>query len=281
MGRSRETLVLAGTGKTGRRVVQRLKIRGITTRVGSRSGTPSFDWEDESTWVPALRGVHSVYVVYTPDVAMPAAPAAISAFSERAVKSGVRRLVLLSGRGEEEAQRCEGIVRDAGAEWTIVRSSWFNQNFSEGAFRDLVLSGTVALPAGEVAEPFVDADDIADVAIAALAEDRHVGEVYEVTGPSSLTFAEAVREIAEASRRDIRFVRASPEEFAAGLAAEGVPAEIVELLRYLFGTVLDGRNTQPTDGVERALGRAPRSFRDYARAAAAAGAWRHGVTAGR
>jgi len=266
------TLVLCGTGKTGRRVAKRLTDRGLPVRIGSRSGEPPFDWEDPATWSPAAQRMDSVYVAYYPDLAIPGAVDTIRAFAELAVESGVRRLVLLSGRGEKEAQRCEQAVRDSGAEWTILRSSWMSQNFSENYLLDPVLSGEVVLPAGKVGEPFVDAEDIADVAVAALTEDRHGGQVYELTGPRLLTFAEAVQEIAKATGREIRYVQVSPDQYADALAEQGVPAEYAWLLTYLFTTVLDGRNAHLTDGVQRALGRAPRDFADFAQDAAATGA---------
>jgi uncharacterized protein YbjT (DUF2867 family) len=267
------TLVLGGTGKTGRRVVERLTARSVPLRVGSRSGTPPFDWDAPASWAPALRNVKSVYLTYYPDLAVPGAAATIRAFVDSAVQSGVQQLVLLSGRGEEEAQRCEQIVQDSGVQWTILRASWFAQNFSENFLRDLVLSGEVALPTGAVAEPFVDAEDIADVAVAALTEDGHAGQLYELTGPRLLTFAEAVGEIARATGQTIRYVPISHAEFAEALADQQLPADITALLIYLFTTVLDGRNAHLTDGVRRALGREARDFADYARAAAAAGAW--------
>lgn len=266
-------LVIGGTGKTGRRVAEQLIGKGISVRIGSRTATPRFDWEDQSTWVPALENVKAVYVTYAPDLAVPAAPPAIRAFSELAVKSGVQHLVLLSGRGEEEAQRCERIVQNAGVDWTILRASWFNQNFSEGAFHELVLSGEVVLPAQPVGEPFVDVDDIADVAVAALTEEGHAGQLYELTGPRLMTFTDAVKEIAQASGSDIQYQQIPTEVFTNALMEQGVPADEIEMLDYLFTTVLDGRNEYLTDGVERALGRPPRDFRDYARATAASGAW--------
>jgi uncharacterized protein YbjT (DUF2867 family) len=266
-------LVLTASGTTGRRVADRLEARGVPIRRGSRSAKIPFDWNDPATWGPALDGVHAAYVVYTPDLAVPAAPPAIREFTRLAARSGVRKLVLLSGRGEEEAQRCEQIVQSSGLEWTIVRASWFNQNFSEGAFLDLVVGGEVALPAGGVPEPFIDADDIADVAVAALTQDGHAGQVYEVTGPRLLTFTEAVSEIAEAAGRPIRYVQIPHESFVEGLTQAKVPADLIALLTYLFTTVLDGRNAYLTDGVQRALGRAPRDFREYAREVAATGLW--------
>ena len=267
------TLVLGGTGKTGRRVEQQLKARGVPTRVGSRSGEPPFDWEDRATWTPALRGVESVYVSYYPDLAVPGAVAAVRSFADLAVEAGVRRLVLLSGRGEPEAERAEAAVRDSGADLTILRSTWFMQNFSEDYMLEHVLSGEIRLPAGDVPTPFLDADDIAEVAVAALTDDRHAGQLYELTGPRSLTFAEAAAEIAEATGREVRYVPVSLEEHATEATEHGVPAEVVELLTYLFAEVVDGRNASTTDGVRRALGRQPKDFADYTREAATSGVW--------
>lgn len=267
------TLVLVANGKTGRRVAERLEERGVPIRRGSRSAAIPFDWDDRSTWEPALSGVRRAYVVYTPDLAVPAAPAAIEAFTELAQRLGVERLVLLSGRGEAEAQRCERIVQQCGIPATVVRASWFFQNFDEGPFAELVQSGEVALPIGDVREPFIDCDDIADVVVAALTEDGHEGELYEVTGPRSMTFAEAVAEIANASGRDVHHSAISIDAFISGAEQAGVPAAELELMRYLFTTVLDGRNEQVTDGVQRALGRAPRDITDFARDAATTGVW--------
>src|SRR5215212_10696942 len=165
---AKTVLVLGGTGKTGRRVVKRLEARGLPVRVGSRSGEPPFDWEERSTWAPVLEGVGSAYISHYPDLAVPGAPDTVGSFAELAVRSGVRRLVLLAGRGEPEAEAAEDAVRASGADLTIVRSTWFAQNFSEDYLVDGVRSGEVALPARDVPEPFVDAEDIADVAVAAL-----------------------------------------------------------------------------------------------------------------
>ncbi|HMG31889.1 MAG TPA: NAD(P)H-binding protein [Jiangellaceae bacterium] len=266
-------LIVGGTGKTGRRVADRLTARGLPVRVGSRSGEPPFDWNDRATWAPALRGMHAAYVTYYPDLAVPGAADMVGAFADLAVDRGVRRLVLLSGRGEAEAQRAEQRVQESGADWTILRSSWFSQNFSESFFLESVLSGEIAVPAGNVGEPFTDVDDIADAAVAALTEDGHTGQLYELTGPRLLTFAEAAEEIATATGRDIYHVPVTIEHFTAGLADGGVPDDIVDLLAYLFTEVLDGRNAHVTDGVQRALGRRPRDFSDYARAAARTGVW--------
>ena len=266
-------LVVGGTGKTGRRVACRLEARGVPARVGSRSGEPPFDWEDRATWAPALDGAIGAYISFYPDLAVPGAAEAVAAFAQQAVDQGVRRLVLLSGRGEEEAQRAEQAVLAAAPGTTIVRASWFSQNFSEHFLLDDVLRGVVALPVDGVREPFIDVDDVAEVAVAALTTDGHAGELYEVTGPRLLSFAEAVAEIAQATGRELRFVTVDPGEYSAGMVEQGLPSDVIGLVTYLFGEVLDGRNEHLSDGVERALGRQPRDFRDYAAAAAATGVW--------
>lgn len=266
-------LVLGGNGKTGRRVVERLLSRGREVVVASRSTTPRFDWNDFETWAEVLRNVSSVYITYQPDLAVPGAVDAVRHFTQTALAAGVRRLVLLSGRGEEEAQRAEQALKDSGADWTIVRAGWFAQNFSENFLMDGVLAGQIALPASHTKEPFVDADDIADVVAEALLDDQHIGQLYEVTGPRLMTFAEAIHEIAAARGRDIQLIEVSPAEYEALLKQHHLPDDLVWLIMYLFTTVLDGRNEHLTDGVQRALGRAPKDFAEYARDVAATGVW--------
>lgn len=267
------TLVLGATGKTGRRVAAGLRARNVPVRLGSRSAHPPFDWNHEAGWDACLEGVEAAYITYAPDLAVPGATDAIGAFVDRAERHGVERLVLLSGRGEKEAQACERIVQDGSLDSTIVRASWFYQNFSEGAFVDMVLAGQLTLPVGDNLEPFVDADDIADVAVAALTEAGHAAEVYEVTGPRLMTFEDVAVELSEATRREIRLVPVPHDAFVAGVRDSGAPKEVVWMMDYLFATVLDGRNAHLTEGVQRALGRSPKDFATYAREVAATGLW--------
>lgn len=259
------TLVIGSTGKTGRRVANRLEARGLPVRHGSRASSPAFDWTQPSTWPSALEGVSSVYVSYFPDLAVPGAIDAVRELHEVAAKAGVRRIVLLSGRGEPEALAAEAVVTGGSTDWTIVRCAWFNQNFSEGYLLDPLQGKEVVLPAGDVREPFVDADDIADVAVAALTEPGHAGNVYELTGPRLLTFAEAVGEIAEAAGREIAYTSVPLPDYLAEMRAHDVPEDVTWLMGYLFGEVLDGRNESLADGVEKALGRPAKDFADFTR----------------
>jgi uncharacterized protein YbjT (DUF2867 family) len=265
-------LVVGSTGKTGKRVADLLESRGIAVRHGSRSADIPFDWDNPQTWAPAVAGVDKVYITYYPDLAVPGSVDAVRGLTERAKEAGVRRLVLLSGRNEVEAERAEDVVKACGLEWTIVRCAFFAQNFSEGAWLDEVLAGSVSLPVRDVQEPFVDADDIADVVVAALTEDRHAGQLYELTGPRLLSFGDAVAEVAKASGRPIGFVSVPIDDYVAMLAEYGMPQDFIWLLNHLFTEVL-GSKAQLADGVQCALGREPKDFADYARETAATGVW--------
>ena len=266
------TLITGGTGKTGRRVAQRLTATGRAVRLGSRSGDVRFDWEDSDTWAPALEGCSSAYVTFAPDIAFPGAADTVAAFTKIAVDAGTTRLVLLSGRGEEGAQLAEHRLAESGADWTVVRCAFFAQNFSETFWADSVRAGELVLP-GDALEPIVDLEDVADIAALALTDDGHVGEVYECTGPRLVGFDEAMSEISSAVGREVRFRQVEPEEFATGLAGAGLPAADAEGLAQLFAYILDGHNSSLADGVQRALGRPARDFTDYVRRTAATGAW--------
>ena len=266
-------LVLGATGKTGRRIVSSLGDLGVPVRLGSRSASPSFDWNNSATWDECIEGVSKIYINYAPDLAMPGATDSISEIVRRARVAGVKHLVLLSGRGEEEAQACEAIIQASGIDWTIVRASWFNQNFSEGAFIDMVQAGQITLPDVSTPEPHVDADDIAEVAVVALTQPGHAGELYEVTGPRMLTLGDIAEELSNATGRTIKYTPVPHDAFVQGVAESGAPQDVLWMLDYLFATVLDGRNAYLTDGVQRALDRQPKDFADYARDVAGTGLW--------
>ncbi|WP_067469663.1 NAD(P)H-binding protein [Actinomadura macra] len=268
-------LVLGARGKTGRRVAARLKDRGLSVRAGSRTTGTRFEWADRDTWGPALRGAGAVYIVpmnesVDQDV--------VTDFTGAAVAAGVRRLVLLSARGVDgqplrEQESAERAVREAGAQWTILRPAWFNQNFSEDFLLPPLIEGELALPAGEGREAFVDVADIADVAVAALTGDGHAGRTYELTGPEPLSFREAVRLIAAASGREIRYTPLEAPEFKGLLEAQEVPDPLIDLLTRLLVGLANGTGDRVTDDVRRALGREARPFAEYVKEAAAAGAW--------
>ncbi|MDQ0015657.1 uncharacterized protein YbjT (DUF2867 family) [Variovorax boronicumulans] len=266
-------LVLGANGKTGGRVLERLRTAGHAVRVGSRSAEPRFDWEDRTTWTAALDGVRAVYVAYQPDLCVPGAVETVTAFYDAAAKAGVERIVLLSGRGEPEAQDAEKALQATALDWTIVRASWFFQNFSENYFLDEIVAGAITLPQGLAPEPFIDADDIADIAAEALVDSRHSRKLYELTGSQAFTFPEAIAQIAAATNRQIDCHIISMDDYAKALSEAGLPQDLSWLVIYLFTTVLDGRNTPIAHGVEQALGRPPRTFADYVARTAPTGVW--------
>ncbi len=268
------TLVLGGNGKTGRHVAQRLQSMGHAVRATSRSTQPRFDWEDRSTWAGALEGAQNAYIAYQPDLAVPGALATVTALFDQAVRSGVKRLVLLSGRGEVEAEAAEEALKASGADWTILRCSWFSQNFSESFLLEVIKAGMVTLPVLPVPEPFVDTEDIADVAVAALTQPGHSGQLYELTGRTAVNFPDAVAMIARATGRDIRFMSVSADDYRTELQQAGLPQVEVDLILYLMTIILDGRNEKPTHDVQRALGRPSGDFADYVRRTAATGVWK-------
>ena len=272
-------LVIGGTGKTGRKVVSNLKRKGHKVRIGSRNGTPSFQWEDPSTWSKVLDGIDRMYIVFYPDLAVPGAYEAIQKLTEVAKTAGVKKVVLLSGKGEKEAERCERLIADSGMEYTLVRASWFNQNFSESFFVDPVILGNVALPMPDAKIPFVDTGDIADVVTAVLTDDKHNGQTYEVTGPRELTFGEVVEEISRATGRPITYRPVTLEEYSEGLNMAGVPADYIWLFEYLFREVLGNpKNQVVSEDVELVLGRKAKDFSEYAKSTAESGVWDSEVT---
>jgi len=270
-------LVTGGTGKTGRRVAQRLRTAGRTIRVASRNTEPPLDWDNRATWAPVLDGVHTAYLAYAPDVGFPGADTTLGAFAQHAVTAGVRRLVLLTGRGEAGAVRSEQAVRAAvdaaGAQLVVLRAAFFAQNFSEDFLQEAVCEGVIAFPADQVTEPFLDLEDVAEVAAAVLIEDGHAGRTYELTGPRLLSFPEAINAIGAACGRTLRYMPVSGAEFGDGLKAAGLPARFVGQLVALLEDVLDGHNAHLADGVRQVLGRDPVDFIEYTRRAAAAGAF--------
>jgi uncharacterized protein YbjT (DUF2867 family) len=272
--KSELTVIVGGAGKTGRRVAARLGRLGLPFRALSRSSELPFDWEQEHTWAPALQGAKAMYLTYFPDLALPEASEQVRRLSSVAVDSGVERIVLLSGRGEHQVWPSERAVRRSGAAFTILRCAWFSQNFSEGHLLGPVLEGELALPASDVREPFIDADDIADVAVAALTDSSHAGQIYDLTGPELLSFGQAVQEIARVTGRAVRYTPISSEAYADALARH-LPASHVPFFVELFDMLLDGHNQLLSDGVERALGRKPRDFASYVRDTARAGGWGH------
>ncbi|PTX62110.1 uncharacterized protein YbjT (DUF2867 family) [Kordia periserrulae] len=272
-------LVIGGTGKTGRRVVNILKNEQQNVFIGSRNNTPTFDWNNPATYKSVLKNMDRAYIVYTPDLAVPGAKEAIQTLTEIALQEGLEKVVLLSGKGEKEAEACEEIVANSGLNYTIVRASWFNQNFSESVFLEPILAGHVALPMAAAEIPFVDADDIAEVAAKALLDDSLNGQIITVTGPEKLTFKDAIQIIANAADKTINFQVISLDDYLEGMKNAGVPDDFIWLFGYLFKEVLGNADNQTiSHDIEKVLGRKAISFSEFAQKTATTGVWHQSIT---
>jgi uncharacterized protein YbjT (DUF2867 family) len=265
------TLILGGAGRSGTRILDRLTAAGLPARSASRR--TGFDWDDRATWAPILRGATAAYVCFSPDLAFPGVPDKMAALGELAARHGLERLVLLSGRGEEGARASEAALRNGGVPTTVLRCSWFQQNFSEHFLVGPVRRARLRLPAPDVPEAFVDLDDVADAAVLALTRPGPVDATYELSGPELLTFAQVAEVLTDACARPIVFESVDVPTFVDDLADDGVPAEDATALAYLFTDILDGRNASLADGVHALLGRQPSSLRAYARRTAPTGVW--------
>ena len=270
----KETILIVGkNAKTGWRVDRQLQALGYPTRAVSRSTSPAFDWEDQSTWREAMAGTDAAYITFHPDLAIPTAEQTIRDFAAMAAELGLRHLVLLSGRGEDGARRAEIALEQSGLDWNIVRANWFMQNFSENFMIEGILNGELMLPADDTVEPFIGVDDIAEVAVAALTRPELRNRLFEVSGPRAMTFAECVAAISRATGYPVKYTQIPLEAFIDGLRAQGMPDALLWLMRELFSVVFDGRNSKPTNGVEEALGRPPTDFEEYVKKVVATGAW--------
>ncbi|MFD0363554.1 NAD(P)H-binding protein [Nocardia sp. GCM10030253] len=267
-------LVLGATGKTGRPVVDALVARGVKVRAASRNPAPTadgietvrFDWADRGTWEPALANVDGLYVVGP--YAEP--NGAVLVRELLAAAPLIRRVVLLSVLGADllpdvvPMAGWEADVRDSGKEWTILRPNWFQQNFGEGFAASLRDTGSLELPAADATLGFVDTRDIADVAAAALTAAGHAGQVYVLTGPESLSHAQAMTILGTSAGRNLQYTPLTADQFAARLRGAGADDNSITWQLGLFTLIRDGVNATVTDTVERITGHPARPLAAYA-----------------
>ena len=273
-------LILSGKGKTGRRVAAQLEARGVPFRLASRSSEQRFDWYDESTWSATIAGADTAYLA--PPVG-PTGLAQAGRFIQQAAAEGLRRVVLLSGRGVGSPGRdfavydgsldLEHAVQASGADWTIVQPAWFAQGFSEDFLRYHVLAGEIRLSAGTGAEAWIDTNDVGDVMTAALLDEAYTGQVIAISGPRPLTMAEVADALSTATGRPITYAELEPEKHVGELVEQGLTQEDAEAVRDLFAVIRNHRSEYVSDGVQQVLGRPPRDFADWARETATTGVW--------
>jgi uncharacterized protein YbjT (DUF2867 family) len=268
--KDRPVLVLGATGKTGSRVAATLSQQGIGVRTAGRHDTDvQFDWDDPTTHATALDGIGAIYLL-SPVMRTDYAPI-VSKFLDEAERAGVGHVTYLSayGMGHAPAEvpiravELDLLSRSA-LTHSFVRPAWFMQNFSESFL--VPLNDAIAVPNGDGAEAFVDADDIASVAAATLADPAaHAGKSYELTGPEALTVAQAAEIISDAVGRTITYVPIDQDAWIAAMVDAGVPQDYTEILRMLTSTVASGNGSRPNSDVQTVTGRPPISFAEFAK----------------
>jgi uncharacterized protein YbjT (DUF2867 family) len=265
-------LVIGSTGKTGRKVYETLKQKHFDVTPASRKTQQPFDWYDSKTWENALKGFDTVYITFQPDLSIPESVPIITAFVETARRMEIGKLVLLSGRGEPQAMACEDVIINSGLAYTILKCSFFMQNFNEGFWADGIISGEFVVPFVSAKEPFLDTDDISEVAVQALTTTAHDSKIYDLTGPELLSFKEAIDTIAIHSGKEIKLIEVSIDEYTAALRGQ-IPEEFIAMIEHLFVEVLDGRNESVTTDIASILGKPATPFTGFAAKASKSGAW--------
>lgn len=266
-------LVTGAKGTTGRRIAERLKLEGVEFRAASRSSETRFDWANPETWKPALQGMRSVYVV--PEGS--AGPEVVASFAKLAADEGVAILVLLSTReaeyeGYENHLAIEDAVIDAGTGWTILRPSWFCQNFYTQFDRE-VRSGLLELPAGEGKDPFVDADDVAEVAFQALTMHGLEDKVYELSGPDPLSYREATERISALTGLTVRYEPVSEQTYYQRLREKGIPDDQARVMIVAHRPIAAGDNDFTSEGYRRLTGHPSKDFDTFVSETVAKGIW--------
>jgi len=281
-GHSPRVLVIGAAGNTGRHIASRLAELGLTVRAATRGERPAdglaehvrFDWADPSSHEAALSGVDRMYLI---------APAAVEdpsvlmlPFIERAVERGVRRVVLLSSSAVPEGAPGLGTVhralRERVPEWAVLQPSWFMQNFANERHHhgaSLARDGLLVTATGEGRVGFVDAQDIAEVGVRALADERSHDTAHVITGPQALSHDEIAAVISQVSGRPVRHVQVDGDAVSEHMMRSGIPERYARLLAGMEESIRQGAEARVTGTVARVTGREPRSFEAFAREHAA------------
>ena len=278
-------LVTGGTGSTGTALAARLQSADLPVRIASRQPAPNtaqvrFDWEDETTYGPALGGVEAVYLVAPVSAADPALtryPERVMVpFLRRALDAGVRRAVLLSSSAIPEGGPALGqvhqAVREMMPEWSVLQPSWFMQNFVNALRPGIQNDGEIVTATGDGQVGFIDVGDIAEVAFYALANAEPHNQAHILTGPQALSYSDAAAIISEAAQRPVRHVSISTQQLQERFMGFGMPAAYAALLAGLDEGIKHGAQDRTTTAVEDVTGRPPKSFAAFARENAEA--WR-------
>lgn len=266
-------LVTGAAGTTGSRVVAEMRCRGVAYRSATRRPRSSdqvrFDWDDSSTFADALRGVHAVYLVGPIEVVDPSHQ--VEAFLDEATAAQVQRVVTLSSSAVEAGAPGPGVVHrmiaSAMPEWTVLRPSWFMQNFfGDHPLAHAVRHGEIVTATGDAKVAFIDAGDIAAVAATVLTDHAPHNTDYVLTGPEALSYAQAADIISRAVGHMVRHRSVDPDTLVALFTSAGLSADYATLLASLDAVIAAGAENRVTESVQRITGRRPRSLAEVVRA---------------
>ena len=267
------TLVIGASGTTGRRVVARLVAAGHGAKAASRHATPvpgaapvRFDWYDPSTHADALAGADRVYLIPPPADSDPAA--VMVPFLRQARAAGVHRAVLLSSSAIPEGGPAVGSVHralpDLIEQWAVLRPSWFMQNFTGTHAHALSIRehGSILTATGSGRVGFIDAEDIAAVAVQALTGEHAPDTDLILTGPEALSYDDIAAIMTKVTGRLVVHRSLSYEQMRDRLAAE-IPEEFAAMLADLDRAIAAGSEDRVTNSVQRLTGRPARTFRAF------------------
>ena len=276
-------LVTGATGNVGSEVFKQLVMQAEPVVAGVRDVEKAkrhfaklpagageyreFDFNEPATWPAALAGVDKMFLVIPPGTTN---PVQVELFFKTALQAGVKQLVFNSGRttGDlpgEPLNVTEGLIKNSGMGWTILRPGWFMQNFLNWVGFTIPTEDAFYLPASDSRTAFVDVRDIGAVAAKVLTEDGHYGQVYELTSPEALTHFEVAQKISAAAGRTIRYVHLNDEEFAKAMVERGWSQASAEHAVFLYRIVRMGKEAAVSDDIEKVLGRQGNDFERFAK----------------
>jgi uncharacterized protein YbjT (DUF2867 family) len=262
-------LVTGGTGKTGSLVARQLAARGVEARVATRNVTTPdqvhFEWGNTASFSTALDGVDAIYLVAPTDRTdhLPV----MRPLLEQAVNQGVSQLVLLSASSLPEGAPMMGEVhawlRANAARWTVLRPSWFMQNFVTQHLPSIVNEGCIYSATQDGRTPFIDAADIAAVAVEALSDPTLASAERILTGPETLSYDEVAARLSAVSQRPVRHCRLTVEELARRYAGFGIPEHYAGELALMDNAIAHGSEDRTTTEVEQVTGRKATKLTDF------------------
>ncbi|OAQ39801.1 hypothetical protein A5893_09500 [Pedobacter psychrophilus] len=276
---SEKILITGATGTIGKAVVKHLKAKNASFLIASRNpeeaaekfgsdiNVVKFEFEDISTFENAVDGVSKVFLLGPPlrydlaDVLMP--------FLDFLKAKNILEVVYISALGAEKMGDTltfhtiiEEKLKADGFDYTILKPSFFSQNFKNYEWENITQRGITYVTAGEGKVGFIDVDDIGLVASTVLTSTGHSKKIYELTGPELLSYQDAATLLSEVTGKQIVYPNPSIEEYTKALKAAGAPDFIAPYMTSVYSLISDHKVNFLTNNVETITGKKPSLLRD-------------------